>query len=379
MVNNFSFWEKKTWFGGLDIVIIGSGIVGLSTALSLKRRSSRLKILVLERGMLPSGASTKNAGFACFGSPTELLDDLNKSTPDEVFALVKKRKEGLERLRKNLGDRAIDFHAWDGYEVFPASDGQDYESCMEKLNYLNKHVGAILKKKSVYHNADKKIKEFGFKGVAHLIGIKGEAQIDTGKMMKALLEKVTSLGVMVLNGVNVESINEENKKVIIRLSDGMLITAGKAVVTTNGFAKRIFPELEVEPARAQVIVSSPVKGLKLKGTFHMDRGYYYFRNFEDRVLLGGGRNLDFKGEATDSFGITENIQQKLEDILRNTILPGKKVSVEYRWSGIMGLGNVKSTIIKKISPRVYCGVRLGGMGVALGSLVGEELGELIYD
>ena len=42
----------------------------------------------------------------------------------------------------------------------------------------------------------------------------------------------------------------------------------------------------------------------------------------------------------------------------------------------MGVGTQKSPIVKEISNSVYCGVRLGGMGVALGSLVGQELADL---
>ena len=42
----------------------------------------------------------------------------------------------------------------------------------------------------------------------------------------------------------------------------------------------------------------------------------------------------------------------------------------------MGVGKQKSPIVKQVSNSIFCGVRLGGMGVALGSLVGKELAEL---
>ncbi len=37
----------------------------------------------------------------------------------------------------------------------------------------------------------------------------------------------------------------------------------------------------------------------------------------------------------------------------------------------MGVGTEKKPIIKKISPNVVCAVRMGGMGVAIGSFVGQ--------
>jgi glycine/D-amino acid oxidase-like deaminating enzyme len=201
-----SFWEYSTFFKDVDVVIIGSGIVGLNAALSLKKKNKKLKILILERGMLPSGASSKNAGFACFGSVSELLDDLSKYPENEVFKTVEKRWKGLERLRKNLGDKAIDFHNWGGYEIFDSVD--EFTRCEAKLKYLNSSVSPLIGKKNIYKTADKKIKDFKFSNVKHMILNSAEGQIDTGKMITALIAKVRSLGVEILNGFDVKDVSD---------------------------------------------------------------------------------------------------------------------------------------------------------------------------
>jgi glycine/D-amino acid oxidase-like deaminating enzyme len=126
-----------------------------------------------------------------------------------------------------------------------------------------------------------------------------------------------------------------------------------------------------------VLITEPIENLDIRGTFHIDKGYYYFRNIDNRILLGGGRNLDFEGETTTEFGLTENIQNRLEVLLKEVILPNQDVKIEHRWSGIMGMGSSKRPIVEQISSNVYCGVRLGGMGVAIGSLVGKELADLV--
>jgi hypothetical protein len=43
----------------------------------------------------------------------------------------------------------------------------------------------------------------------------------------------------------------------------------------------------------------------------------------------------------------------------------------------MGIGNSKKPIVSQLSDRIYCGVRMGGMGVAIGSLIGQELADLV--
>ena len=83
---------------------------------------------------------------------------------------------------------------------------------------------------------------------------------------------------------------------------------------TNGFAKQLLKE-DIEPARAQVLITKPIPNLKIKGTFHYQMGYYYFRNINNRILFGGGRNLDFKGENTTSFENTELIKKDLQETM----------------------------------------------------------------
>ena len=96
-------------------------------------------------------------------------------------------------------------------------------------------------------------------------------------------------------------------------------------------------------------------------------------------MFGGGRNLDFKTEETKEFGLTVLVQNKLGELLKNIILPYTKYSVDMRWSGIMGIGPQKKSIVKAVSKNVFCAVRMGGMGIAIGSLVGEEVAEMVGD
>jgi glycine/D-amino acid oxidase-like deaminating enzyme len=204
-----------------------------------------------------------------------------------------------------------------------------------------------------------------------------EAQIDTGKMISSLLNKVRSLGVEIINGFELKSFVEKNGSVELHSSGGIVFTCKKLVIATNGFARQLLPEYPVYPARAQVLVTSEIPDLKLKGTFHYDAGYYYFRNIGKRILIGGGRNLDFKTEETSEFGLTGIVQLRLEELLKTMIIPDTNYEVDMRWSGIMGIGPQKKSIVKAVSDNVYCAVRMGGMGVAIGSLVGEEVAELV--
>ncbi|MFT3793687.1 NAD(P)/FAD-dependent oxidoreductase [Flavobacterium sp.] len=367
-----SFWERKNWFAEVDYTIVGSGIVGLHAALRLRERFPQSKILVLEKGMLPQGASTKNAGFACFGSISEIIDDLHTHSEEEVIELIQKRWQGLQMLRKKLGDSVIDFRPYGGYELFLKEDELGYRECLAKIPFINEILKPLFKSDVFIKEFDR----FGFHGIhEYLVFNPFEAQIDTGNMMQALLKLAVSENILILNRQAVTAFTEKTSGVEVALGD-FSFTTQKLLFTTNGFASQL-TNGSVKPARAQVLITEPIPGLDIKGTFHLDKGYYYFRNFEDRILFGGGRNLDFEGETTTEFGQTALIQNQLEQLLREVILPGREFQIEHRWSGIMGMGASKKPIVEQISQHVYCGVRLGGMGVAIGSLIGTELADLI--
>ena len=376
---SWSFWEKNTFIKEPDVTIIGSGIVGLNAALALKLNEPSLHVVVIEKGVLPYGASTRNAGFACFGSISELLTDLKSHSENDVFDLVEKRWKGLARLRQIIGDQSLDYEPFGGYEIFTSADKLLSDECYEKLNYFNSELHRITGKKNVYGDASTKIKEFGFSNIDRMLINNGEGQIDTGKMMKALLEKCRNVGIEILNGVDVTKIENENKFCRIDFNNGFSILSKKVLIAVNGFAQKFLPDYDIQPARAQVLITSPIQDLKFKGSFHYDCGYYYFRNVGNRILFGGGRNLDFAKEKTSEFGLTEIVQDSLDKLLKDVILPGTDYKIENRWSGIMGLGDTKSPIVKKVSGNVYCAVRMGGMGVALGSLTGEEAATLVLN
>ena len=376
MEPQFSYWERSSFIDNADVIIIGSGLVGLSAALYLKKNEPSLKVLVLERGFLPSGASTKNAGFACFGTVSEQLESLQHSYEEEVARLVNYKWRGLQRLRQNLGDSNIDYQQHGGYELFMADETNHADNQIEKISYLNNLLKQAIGADEIYSVANSKIADFGFDKVSRMIYNPFEGQIDTGKMMRALLAKVYDAGILVLNACSVTSIEQKDSGVQLITSQGNF-KAAKVILATNAFANQLFPELKVIPGRGQVLVTKPIDGLKLKGTYHFNQGYYYFRNIGDRILLGGGRNLDFEAENTDQYGITDPVQNRLDEMLTKMVAPYAKPEVERRWSGILGLGPEKTPIIKAISPNLFCAVRMGGMGVAIGSLVGEDAAEMV--
>ena len=369
-----SFWERQS-FVKYDHIIIGGGIVGLSTAVSLKEDFPDATVAVLERGTFPTGASTKNAGFACFGSLTEILHDLKGMTESEVQALVEFRWKGLELLRTRLGDKNIGFKNYGGYELLFQND----LTALEALDEVNRVLAPLFNQR-IYSEAPELIDQFGFDKTSVKSMIKNplEAQIDTGKMMKSLEAYARQLGVKTFTNCEVLSFEQLNESIEVRTKE-VTFFADKLAICSNAFTRKLLPDTELSPGRGVVLVTKPIEGLRFQGTFHYDEGYYYFRNYENRVIFGGGRNMDIAGEESTEFEVRDLILNKLKQDLQTIILPNHKFEVDMAWAGIMAFGKTKQPIVTKHSENIVIGVRLGGMGVAVGSKVGQRLASLMLE
>jgi len=375
-INQLSFWEKEVYFNDVDFLIIGSGITGYSCALNIRKNNPKAKILVIERGVLPTGASSKNAGFACFGSATELIDDLSHIKESEIWETFEMRWRGLQNLRGIISDKDLDLQINGSWDLITEKENKISKETIEKISYLNENAEKITKTKNVYSIDNTTHDKFGFKNVTTSFFNKLEGQINTGSMIQKFHKVATDNDILCLFGIEALDLTDFNEYCLLQSSIGE-IKAKKVAICTNGFAKHFLPKEDVLPARAQVLITKPIKELKLKGTFHYQQGYYYFRNINNRILLGGGRNLDIKGETTTGFALTSKIQDSLKDLLNNVISPNNNYEIDYSWSGIMGVGKSKKPIIKMTSKNIGVGVRMGGMGVAIGSLVGENLANLL--
>jgi glycine/D-amino acid oxidase-like deaminating enzyme len=328
----------------------------------LAKKEPEARILLLERGWWPAGASTRNAGFACFGSITELQADLEKEQEDKVKQRVKDRFDGLQLLRETLGDSAIGYEPCGGYELF--TDVSAYEQAVQDISKFNGRMEELLGESEVYQVDEK----MGYPVIANRL----EAAIHPGRMMRNLLDLVREEGVELRMGTTVDSV----EAVGVFIENGPMIRSKQTILCSNGFVRKLLPRLPVEPGRGYVMVTEPLEEQPWKGTYHHDAGYIYFRHLEgNRLLLGGARNIAQKEEATAEFGINPTIKDHLIEFASDTLKLGRDWKIETEWSGIMGFTEEKSALLQPLHPGLTVAVGLSGMGVALGMRLGQQVVE----
>lgn len=364
-----SFWEKDAWLSQLDVVIIGGGIVGMNAAIHIAQTQPKLKIAIIEQSSLGTGASTRNAGFACYGSPSEIVADLNSMSSTEVFHLVERRVKGLNLLRSIVGDQHMNYLQHGGYEVF--LDREELTRHLDLLNDINTELALIDPQLQFYRSDNNR----GLRNVAGIIANDWEGQLHPGLMTKRLRQLCASKGIRLLSNLKVERIEETTP---LKLCCGQIdLKARRVIICTNGYAHDLLTVKAPAPGRNQVLLTTEITNLQLRGCYHYDQGYVYFRNVGQRVLIGGGRNIAMDEETTDQFGLNPEIRAYLLAILNRHILSEDEYEIEDSWSGILGFNETKNPLIKELSPNLFAAVGLGGMGVAIGSLLGQEVAALL--
>ena len=370
-----SFWEKDVFLKKYDIIIIGAGFSGLWLAYFLKKDKPDLEICILDSGVLPTGASTKNAGFACLGSPTELLENIEVMGVEAAMFWAEQRFKGIQIINNTFGS-IIEYDACGGTELF--SEKSIFEEIRAKIASLNGNLELITANKHHFFENNKVINSSGFNGFQYAISNTAEGSIHSGKLINVLMETLQALKVKMFFGVKVSNYEIENETVNVFSENNLTFQAKHLCLTTNAFTKKLLPEIDLYPGRGQVFITEPIENLHWKGTFHFDKGYYYFRNYQNRVLFGGGRNLNFEEENTENFGLTDLIQNNLEKLLYENIIPKhKNIKIDHRWSGIMAFDETKTPVCKCLNPQLSLSVRMNGMGVALAPTLTENLAKEI--
>ena len=358
-----SIWEKSGWIQEPDAIVLGTGIVGMNTALELRALHPDWHIVMLDRSAF-GGASTRNAGFACFGSPSELAEDLESLGTEALVKLVDMRWAGLNALKATWNKADLGYTPCGALEAF--TDQAQFERITGMLPALNALLEPVFDAPPFQRLSDAEIAQRGLKRVCGAISSPLEGALDTGKMVRAMRRSLTEQGIEVIHGIEATELHRANERWSVSTMAGSIQTE-RVFVCTNAWASAML-DVDVAPAPNVVVVSQPLPHLALNQTLHHDRGYVYARAVRGRLLIGGGRNWNCDDDAERG--------QMLVHWAQTHIQGAERFDIDHQWVGQLGVGAQRMPIVKELEQGLYVGVRLGGMGVAIGTNVGRALARL---
>ena len=382
---NFSYWETNREIFKGDILIIGSGLVGQSIGIAIQKQKKELKqkplkICIVDKlPMGQSGASTRNAGFACFGSPTEILDDLSREEENQTVNRISNRISGLSIWKDWIPSNIIEWNECGGYEVFEREEEMNFQEVLDKLPYLNK-IGKAASGNPMIYSKYQRISS----KLPYSIRIEGEASLNPGKAHNSLYGLNKELGNQIVNGVSIPNRNywHKNSEGWTIPTENGIFKAKRVIIAANAWTPKILDsDLDITPGRGQILMIKSAKPISYEGVFHAKKGYLYFRNSINSLIIGGGRNLFQINETSLEMITTKEVQDYLEAYARDVLLPNQDFSIQNRWAGIMAFskrGN-KDPLLDWYEPDLLIASRMCGMGVTLAPIIGIKASKKILE
>lgn len=359
-----SYWldESPKQSRTYDMIVIGAGIAGLSTAYWLERKHPTMKIAVIDKHSLGYGASGRNAGFVTCGS-AEHFNKLNKQFGfEKAIEIWRFSEQNRELLKSEIfadNPLGVDFYSTGSCTVASSeADWARYQTLYQDMlrakidvelideNYLSTYYGVRNFQGAIQYKQD---------GIIHPI-----------KLLNKIKSKLCNTDFFF--GEEVFRVDSSTFDVEVQTQKNKF-SAGKVFVCLNGFIPQLFPEMKnhIKPQRGQIIVTESLPSF-IKGPCYLTKHLCYFRQLPTgEVLVGGFRNHDAEAENTSLDEATDKIQNALSDFVKSYFKNTDNVRIQYRWSGIMGFSKDEQMMIGKHPERrsVYLMAGCSGHGMGL--------------
>jgi gamma-glutamylputrescine oxidase len=358
-----------------DIAVIGAGIAGLSAAYWLKKEDPNLKIIVVDKGSVGSGATGRNAGFITCGSVEHFNRLCERWGRDTALEMWRFSEDNLSLLREHIiqDDKNLEFNNNGTFSL--ASTHEEFHELQETAKLMGSMDIAVevLNEKSILDRIG---------AVQFVGGIKylKDASINPIKLLDKML-KVS--GVEVLENTEVFDIETQAGGTVVLKTQKQQIEASVAVMALNGYSAsmhKYFAE-KIYPTRGQIMVTEAVPKF-MEGPCYANFVLDYFRQLEDgRVLIGGFRQLEKSTEVGYSDHTTDVIQASLYEFLQKYIPVLKDKKITHRWAGVMGFSFDGQPLVGSLpdQQQVYFHGGFTGHGLGLAFHTGKALVDLMYD
>lgn len=358
-----------------DIIIVGAGIAGLSTAYWLEKKDPQLKIVIIDQGPMGIGASGKNAGFLTCGSVehfNKLLLQFGLTKAIEIWRFSELNHQLLvsEIIQTEMND--VEYEKTGSCTV--AAGEVDFLRYQKLANtMLNEKIDVKLLDNK--HLSEK----YGVHESIGGIEYKQDAVIHPIKLLKKLKSKLKNTQFLFNSAVN--SYSQSSLNCSVKLQNKS-ITGSKLIFCLNGYTDTLLPELKniIKPQRGQILVTEKLPQF-INGPCYLTKYLCYFRQLTNGgLLVGGFRNEDLTAENTNQDKISDKIQNALSEFTHNYFKITKNIKINYRWSGIMGFTSDGQMILGQHPKQnnIYIMAGCSGHGMGLSFHAAKQLVDNIF-
>ena len=356
-----------------DIVIIGGGFTGLSSALHLAERG--YDVILLEAHRVGWGASGRNGGQVGSGQRREQdeleqmvgrddahkLWDIAEESKDVVKALIAKHniqcdwKPGI--LHADHRARFVEHsHAY--------AEKLQTEYGYEDIRFVDRDEMRAMLGTEFYHGGSLDM------GAGHLHPL---------NFALGLADAARNAGARIFEGAVVTSYENQAGKVTVKTKDGGVVSANKLILGCNGYldalddrvAKRVMPinnfVIATEPLGddlARELIRDDVAVADSKFVIN-----YYRLSADKRMLFGGGE--------TYGYNFPRDIKAFVSPHMLEVYPQLKDIKIDYGWGGTLAITMNRMPFFEKIEDKIFTAAGYSGHGVAMATLAGQIMADAV--
>ncbi len=363
-----------------DIVIIGGGFTGLSSAYHLSRTFPNKKVVLLEGACCGYGASGRNGGF-CDAGFSGLLPYVQSVGPERGRTAFDASLYGINQIKRMVVEHGIQCDFEENGMLETATDDEQAAE-LEKHLAIYKAMGLDA---TLVHGTDL---EAEVKSPRYIAGLKFPygGILNPAKLARGMKPVVERAGVEVCE-----------RTVVLRVIPGKLhrvetemgeISAPTLVLGLNGYAPKLgFFRDRVLPLCSYVIATEPLSAAQWaaigwqhrQGIADMRVLFDYQRPTADGRIVIGGSDAPYFADDSPSSGNYKPAIEALTKSLFTTFPQLEGVRIDHAWGGTMGftMDFTPSVGVMGDYKNIFYGVAYNGEGVAFSQTAGRIISELI--
>lgn len=351
-----------------DVLVIGAGFTGLSTALHLAELG--VQAYVIEASQPGWGASGRNGGQVIPGlkyDPQELISrfgpehgkalvDFAGSAADAVFELINRHGIACDPVRKGWIQTAHSDAMLKSVET-RARQWMDQGAPVELLDSAE---------------VSRRLGTSGFRGgwIDYRAGSVQPLSYARGLLMACRLA-----GVKVYGDSAATNLQRDGDGWRVTLATGATVRASRVVLATNGYTDNLWPGLKqtVLPAQSFLVATAPLPAsvgdaILPNGEVSSDSRrllVYFRRDAQGRFVLGG------RGPFHDPSSVTD--WKHVEHAMCLMFPQLKGVPIDYRWAGRVAVTADFLPHLHEPEPGIVMALGYNGRGVAMATAMGRAL------
>ncbi|HVX11018.1 MAG TPA: FAD-dependent oxidoreductase [Pirellulales bacterium] len=350
-----------------DVVIVGAGIAGLSTAYMLATEGRR--VVVLDDGPISGGQTARTTAHLASAIDDRFLEIEKIHGADGARLAAESHAAAIDRIESIVQRESIDcdFLRVDGYLFVPP--GESSEILDEELQAARR---AGLEDIEILPRAPLTLFDTG-----RALRFGRQGQFHPLKYVAQLARVIEAKGGSIYTGTHASRI-DGGPTAKVETQDGPVVTADAVVVATNTPINDLVAiHTKQAPYLSYAIAARVPRGSVTRALYWDTLEYYHYVRLQpmsdgsDLLIVGGE---DHKGgQATDQ----SERWNRLEAWARERFAMGP---VDYRWSGMVmetidGLAFIGRNPMDK--ENVYIATGDSGMGMTHGTIAGMLLTDLI--